>query len=153
MPLNVSSTCAHHQEVKIALHSLWYHHTYRWPGLIVKQKFCTSSWLITEIIYCHSNANLLKTLGISPLCVPQFSTMYDVLILWSHNNHQLSRGSLKRWHFSHFFGIARSFSLSQDRLRCRVKSIRPLTSMTLVNKLSPRSRCDMAHIWASIIFQ
>ena len=33
MPLNVSSTCAHHQEVKIALHSLWYHHAYRWPFL------------------------------------------------------------------------------------------------------------------------
>jgi len=58
-----------------ALHSLWYHHTYRcddtrgcviqfwppddehmcskhveaWNKLIVKQKFCTSSWLITEI--------------------------------------------------------------------------------------------------------
>ena len=30
MPLHVSSTCAHHEEVKIALHSLWYHHTYRW---------------------------------------------------------------------------------------------------------------------------
>ena len=29
MPLHVSSTCAHHQEVKISLHSLWYHHTYR----------------------------------------------------------------------------------------------------------------------------
>ena len=29
MVLHVSSTCAHHQEVKIALHSLWYHHTYR----------------------------------------------------------------------------------------------------------------------------
>jgi len=28
MPLYVSSTCAHHQEVKIALHSLWYRHTY-----------------------------------------------------------------------------------------------------------------------------
>jgi len=27
MPLRVSSTCAHHQEVEIALHSLWYHHT------------------------------------------------------------------------------------------------------------------------------
>jgi len=27
MPLHVSSTCAHHQEVKIALHSLWYRHT------------------------------------------------------------------------------------------------------------------------------
>jgi len=27
--LHVSSTCAHHHKVKIALHSLWYHHTYR----------------------------------------------------------------------------------------------------------------------------
>jgi len=27
MPLHVSSTCAHHQEVKIALHRIWYHHT------------------------------------------------------------------------------------------------------------------------------
>ena len=75
MPLHVSSTCTHHQEVKIALHSLWYHHTYRcddnrgciiqfwppddehmcskhveaWNKLIAKQKFCASSWLITEI--------------------------------------------------------------------------------------------------------
>jgi len=32
MPLHVSSTCAHHQEIKIALNSLWYHHTYRWPS-------------------------------------------------------------------------------------------------------------------------
>jgi len=32
MPIHVSSTCAYHQEVKIALHSLWYHHTYRWPS-------------------------------------------------------------------------------------------------------------------------
>ena len=29
MPLHVSSTRAQHQEVKIALHFLWYHHTYR----------------------------------------------------------------------------------------------------------------------------
>jgi len=29
MPLHVSSTCAHHQEVKIALHSLWYHHKHQ----------------------------------------------------------------------------------------------------------------------------
>jgi len=86
MPLHVSSTCAHHQEVKNALHSLWYHQpiggllvqetaTYRcdditgcvmhfwppddehmcskhaeaWNKLILKQKFCSSSWLITEI--------------------------------------------------------------------------------------------------------
>jgi len=32
MSLRVSSTCAHHQEVKIALHSLWYHQTYWWPS-------------------------------------------------------------------------------------------------------------------------
>ena len=75
MPLHISSTCAHHQEVKIALHSLWYHQTYwcddtrdclmqfwppddehicpkyveAWNKLILKQKFCASSWLITEI--------------------------------------------------------------------------------------------------------
>jgi len=30
MPLHVSSTCVHHQEVKIVLYSLWYHHIYRW---------------------------------------------------------------------------------------------------------------------------
>jgi len=30
MPLHVSSTCVHHQGVKIALHSLWYHYTYRY---------------------------------------------------------------------------------------------------------------------------
>jgi len=65
--------CAHHQEVKITLHSLWYHHTYRcddtrgcvmqfwptddkhmcskhveaWNKLTVI--FFASSWLITEI--------------------------------------------------------------------------------------------------------
>jgi len=32
MPLHVSSTFTHHPEVKIALHSLCYHHTYRWPS-------------------------------------------------------------------------------------------------------------------------
>ena len=29
MPLHISSTFSHHLEVKIALHSLWYHHTYK----------------------------------------------------------------------------------------------------------------------------
>jgi len=24
--------CAHHQEVKIVLYSIWYHHTSRWPS-------------------------------------------------------------------------------------------------------------------------
>ena len=81
MPLHVSNTCVRHQEVKIALHSLWYHHTYRcddtrgcvmqfwppddeymcskhveaWNKPIVKQKFCGSSWLITEINVARNN--------------------------------------------------------------------------------------------------
>ena len=85
IPLHVSSTCAHHQEVKIALHSLWYHHTYRcdntrgcvmqfwhpddehmcskyveaWNKLIAKQKFCASSWLIIEI--CILRCTVSKT--------------------------------------------------------------------------------------------
>jgi len=32
MPLHVSSTCAYHHEVKIILHSLWFHNTFRWPS-------------------------------------------------------------------------------------------------------------------------
>jgi len=32
MPLHVSSTYVHRQEVKIVLYSLWYHHTYRCTG-------------------------------------------------------------------------------------------------------------------------
>jgi len=58
MPLHVSSICALHQEVKIVLHSLWYHHTYRCEiNLFVKQKFCASSWLIAEINTLHYVGN------------------------------------------------------------------------------------------------
>ena len=41
MPLHVSSTCAHLQEVKIVLFSLWYHHTYK--------LYYTASGIITPI--------------------------------------------------------------------------------------------------------
>jgi len=58
MPLHVSSTCAHHQEVKIALHSLWYHHT---PSIhrcsdhdpyYTVSLFCVVSW--TQVNNCYS---------------------------------------------------------------------------------------------------
>ena len=61
MPLYVSSTCAHRQEVKIVLYSLWYHHTetnewskitkitkiqfYKYEHIVVK--------LMCEIFGCH----------------------------------------------------------------------------------------------------
>ena len=51
--------CAHRQEVKTVLYSLWYHHTEtsEWSKItkitkinkIYKYKFCASSWLITKI--------------------------------------------------------------------------------------------------------
>jgi len=32
--------CAHHQEVKFVLYSIWYHHTYRWSsGAQVEREF------------------------------------------------------------------------------------------------------------------
>ena len=53
MPLHVSSTCAHHQGVKIALppddEHMCSKHVEEWNKLIVKQKFYASSWLITDI--------------------------------------------------------------------------------------------------------
>jgi len=52
MPLHVSSTCAHHQEVKIALHNLWYHHTYRWPSRAQVER---------GPVGMHSNRSSLKT--------------------------------------------------------------------------------------------
>jgi len=33
--------CAHHQEVRIILYSIWYHHTCRWPsGAQVERATC-----------------------------------------------------------------------------------------------------------------
>ena len=31
-PYMFRALCAHHQEVKIVLYSIWYHHTCRWPS-------------------------------------------------------------------------------------------------------------------------
>jgi len=73
------SQSTHHQEVKILLYSIWYHHTYmcddtrgcvmqfwppddehicskhvgEWNKLIVKQKFCALSWLTDKTLF-HS---------------------------------------------------------------------------------------------------
>ena len=56
MPLQVSSTCAHHQEVKIALQSLWYHHTYRWLSSMQEHML-----LHTRRSSTHSDINELAT--------------------------------------------------------------------------------------------
>jgi hypothetical protein len=53
--LHVSSTCAHHQEVKITLHSLWYHHTEttEWSK-ITKIQFCKYQHMAEKRVYKYS---------------------------------------------------------------------------------------------------
>jgi hypothetical protein len=53
MPLHVSSTCAHHQEVKIALYSLWYHHTYRWPSRARERGGFVNKWAPVHCKLCQ----------------------------------------------------------------------------------------------------
>jgi hypothetical protein len=55
MPLHVSSICPHHQEVKIALHSLWCHHTYRWPS---RARECILIWPSTVYNFVRSILHL-----------------------------------------------------------------------------------------------
>jgi len=58
MPLHVSNTCTHHQEVKIVLYSLWYHHTYRRDDTRdCVMQFYASSWLITKINILRCTVN------------------------------------------------------------------------------------------------
>ena len=64
MPLHVSSTYAHHQEVKITLHSLWYRHTYRWDdtrGCVINswppddEHMCSKHVEAWNKTYCETN--------------------------------------------------------------------------------------------------
>ena len=81
MPQYVSSTCAHHQEVKIALHSLWYHHTetsewskitkiqfYKYEQLVVKfmcEFFgCDYCVLLTINMLCHVEVMFIQLLNL-----------------------------------------------------------------------------------------
>ena len=81
MPLHVSSTCAHHQEVKIALHSLWYRHTetcewskitkiqfYKYEQIVVKficEFFrCDYCVLLTINMLCHVKVMFIQLLNL-----------------------------------------------------------------------------------------
>ena len=46
------SLCAHHQEIKIALHSLWYHHTEtsEWSKF-TKIEFCNYEHTVVNFMY------------------------------------------------------------------------------------------------------
>jgi len=48
--------CAHHQEVKIVLYSIWYHHTCRWPsGAQVEMLYNT---ILTSWWWAHGARNM-----------------------------------------------------------------------------------------------
>ena len=74
MPLHVSSICAHHQEVKIALHNLWYHHTYRCDDT---RGFVTQFWpsvcTTQQISVCVMHRNLF---GINCYDILDFSCQF-----------------------------------------------------------------------------
>jgi len=60
MPLHVSGTFAHHQEVKIALHSLWYHHTYIYIATNIlpqRWKWMTTAWRRIRQIWVGINGS------------------------------------------------------------------------------------------------
>jgi len=69
MPLHVSSTCAHHQEITIVLHSLWYHHTYRCDDTTSHvnsthhQPLLTTRERETDYIHLHNIGNSIQSLG------------------------------------------------------------------------------------------
>jgi len=85
MPLHVSSTCARHQEVKITLHSLWYHHTetsewskitkiqfYKYEQIVVKfmcEFFgCDYSVFLTLDMLYHVEVMFIKLLNLLERC-------------------------------------------------------------------------------------
>jgi len=81
MPLHVSSTCAHHKEVKFALHSLCYHHTetsewskitkiqfYKYEQIVVKFMYeffgCDYCVLLTINMLCHVEVMFIQLLNL-----------------------------------------------------------------------------------------
>jgi hypothetical protein len=68
MPLRVSSTCAHH--VKIALHSLWYHHTEtsEWSK-ITKIQFYKYEQIVVKFMYEFFGCDYCVLLTINMLCL------------------------------------------------------------------------------------
>ena len=87
MPLHVSSTCAHHQEVKLALHSLWCDDT---RGCVMHEikltveQICASSCLNIEIEILCSKFAFWKSPANSKLC---------------YNNYNIIKNSFEGQHF------------------------------------------------------
>jgi len=64
MPLHVSSTCAHHWKFKIALHNLWYHHTYRWPSRAQVERDSSPSTCARDYMFRLSSLGFHQVISI-----------------------------------------------------------------------------------------
>ena len=53
--------CTHHQEVKVVLYSIWYHHTCRWPSRAQVEKERT--------LFCITNFDVLLAVHLSIILV------------------------------------------------------------------------------------
>jgi len=101
MPLHVLSTCAQNQEVKIALHSLWYNHTetsewskipkiqlYKYEQIAVKfmcECFgCGYCVLLTINMLCHVEVMFVQLLNLL-----ERHYVYLHLCLLSLSNHKI----------------------------------------------------------------
>ena len=51
--------CAHRQEVRIVLYSIWYHHTYRWPS---RSQVVYFIYLTCRPVYLYENVSLNSSL-------------------------------------------------------------------------------------------
>ena len=60
MPLHVSSTRVHHHEVKITLHSLWYHQTYGWQSR-ARDKFISCIYMFRAHVFVITRSKLHYT--------------------------------------------------------------------------------------------
>jgi len=80
--------CAHHQEVKIVLYSIWYHHTCRWPSRAQVERACKTG---TTPTHPHRNSNTHRTKNNTTNVVIEQNSrkllMMDILIsetCWAH---------------------------------------------------------------------
>ena len=73
--------CAHHQEVKIVLYSIWYHHTYRWPSGAQVERFLSQPVHGTKQIhalYKTERLLFLRELSVLRMCVVRNTLVHCV---------------------------------------------------------------------------
>ena len=106
MHLHVSSTCAHRQEVKIALHSLWYHHTetsewskitkiqfYKYKHIrYIKNNDPRSAYALHVLNCRHEYGNIDDTMTLlKQINTPTLLLSYEQMYIQSfHHNNELN---------------------------------------------------------------